>query len=295
MPYYFIALALEDFSTVSIVWLRVTIGALILLPVALAKKTVLPALRHWRWVAAFAVLEMVIPWWLITESEKTISTSLVGLLVTTVPFVAALVLGLLGDRSAWHPKTVLGLVIGFSGVLALVGIDAFTGNVSVVAVGMVLAAAVGYATAPILADRNLSDVPTLGVVSVSMVVVSLVYSIPAFFSLPADLEASPSVQAWVSIAVLGVVASALGFVVFFALIKEIGAGRSTLVTYVNLLVAILLGVVFLEEPITVGLLVGLPLVVAGSYLASRKRSAYVRKRHRKVTEATGEIGLPEHL
>lgn len=294
-PYYFIALALDGFSTPSIVWIRVTLGALVLLPVALSRRALGPALKAWPWVVGFAVGEMVIPWAFITEAERSISSSLVGLLITTVPFIAAFTIGVMGDRSAWHPMTVLGLVLGFSGVISLVGIDAVSGHIEILPVVMVLGAAVGYALAPIMADRKLSDVPTLGVITLSMAMVSVVYAPFAAFTLPAEIAASPSTSSVVSVVYLGLVASAVAFIVFFALIKEVGPGRATLITYVNVVVAFILGVVFLNEPLTPGFVVGFPLVVAGSYLASQKRGVYVPKKKREVTEATGEIGIPEHL
>ncbi len=291
MPYFFIAIALDGFSTVSIVWLRVAIAAAILLPLAIRQNVLRPALRAWPWVVAFAVLEMVGPWYFITEAERSISSSLAGLLITTVPFIAAFVVGLRGDKSAWHPKTVLGLFIGLAGVITLVGLDVFSGVVALFPVVLVLLAAVGYAVAPIIANEKMSDVPTLGVITLSLIVVVIVYAIPAAFTLPADIAAGPTVNEWLSVVFLAVVCSALAFVVFFALIKEIGPARATLITYVNLLVAMILGVVFLQEPLTTGILVGLPLVVLGSYLASQRRVAYVRKKNRALTEQV----LPERL
>ena len=292
-PYFFIAIATDFFSTASIVWIRVAIGSLVLLPIAIARGALKPALKAWPYVVLFAVTEMVFPWAFITQAQNTVSSSLAGLLITTVPFIAAFIIGLLGDKSAWHPLTVTGLIIGFSGVTALLGIDAFSGRIEVIPVLMLLGAATGYAIAPILADRKLHDVPTLGVITLSMMVVSVIYAVPAAITLPADIAQGPTPAAWFAVSYLGVVTSALGFIFFFALIKEVGPGRSTLITYVNVVVAILLGVVFLNEPLTLGLIVGFPLVVLGSYLASQRRDAYVRKRDR-VKDPTGEIGLPTH-
>ena len=294
-PYFFIALALEHFQTVSIVFLRVLLGTLVLLPIALRKGMLRRTLEAWPWVLTFAVLEMVGPWWLITEAERDISSSLAGLLITTVPFIAAFFVGLLGDKSAWHPVTVLGLVVGFSGVVSLVGLDVFSGLVGLSPVLMVLAAAVGYAVAPIVANRMPSDVPTLGVIAVSLTMVTIIYAPFAAFTLPADIGASPSLEAWGSVLFLGFVCSALAFVVFFALIREIGPARASLLTYVNLAVALLLGVVFLAEPLTLGMLVGLPLVAIGSYLASRRREAYVRKSRRGHKSADKSSEIPETL
>ena len=294
-PYFFIALALEGFSTPSIVWIRVVIGTLVLLPIAIFRNALRPALKAWPWVLAFAVGEMVIPWALITEAEQSISSSLAGLLITTVPFIAAFVIGLMGDRSAWHPMTVFGLVLGFSGVVALVGIDAFAGHIAVLPVIMVIGAAIGYAVAPIVADRKLTEVPTLGVITLSMAMVAIVYTIPALWVLPGELQALTSSTPLIAVGYLGLITSALAFIFFFALIKEVGPGRATLITYVNVAVAFILGVIFLSEPLTTGFMVGFPLIVVGSYLASQRRDVYVSKKKRSVSEATGEIGIPDQL
>lgn len=288
-PYFFIAIAVEHFQTPSIVFLRVLLGAMILLPIAIARGMMRATLKAWPAVLAFAVLEMVGPWFLITEAERTISSSLAGLLITTVPFIAAFLVGLLGDKSAWHPVTVLGLVLGFAGVVSLVGIDVFSGHLVLTPVLMMLAAAVGYAIAPIIANRMPAEVPTLGVIAVSLTMVSFIYAPFAAVSLPQDIAAGPSLEAWASVIILGAVCSALAFVIFFALIREVGPARASLITYVNLAVAALLGVVFLGETVTTGILIGLPLVVVGSYLASQARQAYVRKGLRQGQE------IPETL
>lgn len=291
-PYFFIAIAIEHFQTASIVFLRVFLGALVLLPIAVSKGMISRTLRAWPWVLAFAVLEMVGPWWLITEAEREVSSSLAGLLVTSVPFIAAFLVGLLGDRSAWHPMTILGLIIGFSGVVALVGLDVFSGLVALGPVLMILGAAVGYAVAPIVANRTPGDVPTLGVIAVSLTMVTLIYAPFAAFTLPEDIMAGPSVAAWGSVVVLGLACSALAFVLFFALIRDIGPARASLITYVNLAVAMVLGVVFLSEPLTAGMLAGIPLVVVGSYLASRRRDAYTRKSRRGVPGSSTSSEIP---
>jgi drug/metabolite transporter (DMT)-like permease len=294
-PYFFIAIALEHFQTASIVFLRVFLGALVLLPIAISQGMIRRTLRAWPWVLAFAVIEMVVPWWLITEAEKEISSSLAGLLVTTVPFIAAFFVGLLGDRSAWHPVTILGLVVGFSGVVALVGLDVFSGLIGLTPVVMMLIAAVGYAVAPIVANRTPGDVPTLGVIALSLTMVTVIYAPFAAVTLPQDILAVPSSEAWWSVVALGLVCSAAAFVIFFALIRDIGPARASLITYVNLAVAMILGVVFLAEPLTPGMLVGFPLVVVGSYLASRRREAYVRKSRRGPATLEDATGLPDTL
>ena len=294
-PYFFIEIAIEHFQTPSIVFLRVFLGAIILLPIAIKKGMLGRTLKAWPAVLAFAVFEMVGPWYLITEAERSINSSLAGLLITTVPFIAAFLVGLLGDRSAWHPLTILGLVLGFAGVVSLVGIDVFAGHIMVTPVLMMLVAAVGYAVAPIIANRMPTDVPTLGVIAVSLAMVSLIYAPFAAVTLTQDIQVGPSLGAWASVIVLGALCSALAFVIFFTLIREIGPARASLITYVNLAVGAVLGVVFVDEAITAGILVGFPLVVVGSYLASRRRMAYVRKNKRGETVVEKSQEIPETL
>ncbi len=269
MPYFFIKIAGEDFATTSIIFARVIIGAAVLIPLALYRKTLIRAVKPW--VLAFAVIEMVIPWWLITEAERHIDSGLTGLLVATVPFFALPIsFFFLKDRSVKHPKTLLGLALGFGGLILLVGIDSFAGHVDPLFVGFVILAAIGYAVAPAIAAQKMRDIPSEGVIGLSMAMVAVVYAVPAAFTLPNDLAKGPSIEAWGALLTLGVVCSAVAFVVFFALIKEIGSARATLITYPNTAVAIVLGVVFATEPFTPGMAIGLPLVAIGSYFATKK-------------------------
>ena len=276
IPYYFIAVANESFSTPSIVWLRVTIGAAILLPIVIYRGDLRETLRNWRGVLLFATLEMVGPWYFITEAERTTASSLAGLMMTTIPFIAAFITGtFLGDRAARHPATVAGLVIGFLGVFSLVGIDALSGAIEIVPVSMLAVSAICYAIAPIVAGRAMPNVSGLSLSAVALAMVSIIYAPFAMFSVPADIAKGPDLSGWISIVVLGAVSSAIAFVLFFELITHVGPRRATLITYLNLMVASVLGIVFLNEPLTTGILIGLPLVVVGSYLAGRDRKVDV--------------------
>jgi drug/metabolite transporter (DMT)-like permease len=273
LPYFFIQIALEDFSSYSIIFIRVLIGAAIMVPLALNSGALKIALKHWQWVLFFAVMEMVIPWWLITEAGRHISSGLTALLIATVPMFGVVVASLLGDQSIRNPKTLIGMVVGFAGVVALVGIDSFQGIVDPIWVGAVILGSIGYAIAPAVISYKIGFVPTTGVISLSMVFVAIAYLVPAVTQLPQEIANTPSFESWLALLGLGAICSALAFVLFFALIKEIGAPRATLIVYINTLVALLLGVVFLSEPITPGLLIGLPLVLIGSWLAGQKYEA----------------------
>jgi drug/metabolite transporter (DMT)-like permease len=271
MPYLFIKVAVEDFSTWTIVFVRVVIGAAVLIPIAIKRNVLKPALKAWPWVLAYAVLEMVVPWFLITEAERVINSGLAGLLVATVPFFGLLI-GLLyqKDKTLMHPKTLLGLVVGFGGVILLVGIDALSGNTSLPHVFMIIAAAALYAIAPVVVSTKIPNVSAFAVNGLAMAIVAVVYAIPAAFSLPKEIAAEPQIESWFALLALGVICSAIAFVAFFALMKEIGNSRATLVTYMNMAVAVLLGILILAEPITAGILIGFPLVLIGSYFASRR-------------------------
>jgi drug/metabolite transporter (DMT)-like permease len=271
MPYLFIKIAVEDFSTWTIVFVRVVIGAAVLIPIAIKRDVWKPALKAWPWVLAYAVLEMVVPWFLITEAERVINSGLAGLLVATVPFFGLLI-GILyqKDKSLMHPKTLIGLVVGFGGVILLVGIDALNGNTSLPHVFMIIAAAALYAIAPVVVSTKIPNVSAVAVNGMAMAIVAVVYAIPAAISLPKEIASEPHIESWLALIGLGVICSAVAFVAFFALMKEIGNSRATLVTYMNMAVAVLLGILILAEPITAGILIGFPLVLIGSYFATRR-------------------------
>lgn len=279
MPYLFIRIAVEDFSTWTIVFTRVVIGAAVLIPIAMNLKVLLPALKAWKYVLAYAVIEMVVPWFLITEAERVINSGLAGLLVATVPFFGLLI-GIFyqKDNSLKHPKTLAGLAIGFAGILLLVGIDAFNGQVSLPHVGMLILAAIGYSVAPVIIATKIPHISGVAVNGLAMAIVAVVYAVPALLSLPSEIAAKPSTESWLSLLGLGVICSSIAFVAFFRLLKLIGSARATLVTYMNMAVAVVLGIVLLGEPITVGILIGMPLVVIGSFFATRK--------HKSLKQAT---------
>jgi drug/metabolite transporter (DMT)-like permease len=271
VPYFLLAVAGKDFSTPTVIFSRVLIGALILVPIAIKRGALKPALKAWPWVLAFAAIEMIGPWYLLTEAERHVPSGLAGLMISTVPIFGMLIAFFFqGDKSVGHPKTLIGLAIGFIGVVLLVGIDSLTGTFEPIYLLMLVLAALGYAIAPAVANMKLQGVPTVGVIGLSLSIVAVFYAVPALSALPGEIGAGPHIQGWLSLLGLGVISSALAFVMFFELVKEVGSGRATLVTYPNTAWALLLGIVFLHEPITIGLITGLPLVAVGSYLALRK-------------------------
>ena len=255
-----------------LVFARTAIGAALLLPVAIRQGAVRPALAHWRAVLAFAAIEIGITWYLLNSAEERLSSSLVALLIAMVPLLGTLIAWRLGDRSVLSPTRLAGLAIGLGGVGVVVGLNLTSGGTPAWALGAVFLTSVGYSIAPMIADRKLKDVPGLGVTAVSLTVVALVYLPFGILQAPAHL---PRFNVLAAMAALGVVCTALAFVCFFALITEAGAVRATVITYVNPAVALLCGVALLGERLTTGILIGFPLVLLGSYLATRKNAQVV--------------------
>ena len=266
LPYLLIKVAVDDLSPAVVVAGRTSIAALLLLPVAIHQGAIRPALAHWRWLLPFTALEMAIPWLLLTDAEQRLPSGLTGLLVATVPLFGAATALVLGDRTVLSPKRLSGLALGVVGVALLVGFGGDDGTVDVRSVVQVLLVAVGYAVAPFIASKRLGSVPTMGVVTTSIGIVALLY-LPAAVVLRPD-DAPPANTIWAVIG-LGVLCTAIAFLVFFALIDEVGPARATLITFANPAVALSLGVLVLGESLTLGLLLGFPVVLAGCWLASR--------------------------
>jgi drug/metabolite transporter (DMT)-like permease len=270
VPYLLIKVAVDDFPPVVLVFLRCAIGAVLLLPWTLARGHLGAALRqHWRALLVFTVLEMTAPWLLLSWAEQDLSSSLTGLLVAGVPFVAALTARLAGEDDRLSRVRIAGMLLGVVGIALLLGLDIGGGQWT--AIGAVVLVVIGYATAPMVISRKLPDVPGVTASAFALVVTAAVY---APFAVPQLSEAAGApADAWLSVVALGVVCTALALALFFALIREVGPQRALVITFVNPAVAVLLGVLLLDEPFTLGLAVGLPLVLAGCVLATRRSPA----------------------
>lgn len=267
IPYLFIKEAVDSYSPAAIVAGRTLLGAAVLLPLALRRGALRPALRAWPWVLAFGAIEMAGPFVLLGHAEQTLPSGLTGLLVATVPLFAAVISLVRGDRGVLSPARTIGLGLGFAGVALIVlgpGLDVSDPDRALVAVGEVLLVAVLYAIAPFIIATKLKDVPSLGTITLSLLMVGAVY-------LPIGLLTQhevPTLRSTTALVALGLLCTALAFLGFFALIREVGPVRAPLFTYVNPIVAILLGVVVLGEALSPGLLLGFPLVIVGCWLAA---------------------------
>lgn len=266
-PYLLLKVAVKEIEPSVIVFARVAIGAAILIPLAMRDGSFTSALKNWRYVLPYAFVEMIGPWILITTAEQKLTSGLAGLLVATVPIWSTLITSIHGDRSAWQRKRIFGLVIGFVGLVLVVGIESFSQKQSVAGIGMILLASMGYAYAPIRVNQKIPHVDGMAINGFAMLATAIFYLPFAIVQAPAHL---PSAKAIAAVVALGLFSTALAFIFFFALMRDIGPARASLVTYVNTAFAVVLGVIILSEPLTLGIILGLPLVLIGSYFASRK-------------------------
>lgn len=263
LPYLLIKVAVEQVSPSLLVLMRTGGGALVLLPVAAARGELLVALRRWRALLALSLAEMAGPWWLLFNAEKRLPSSLSGLLVASVPLVSALLAVVTGSDRV-DLRRLAGLLLGAGGVAALVGFD--VGHSQAWAAASMLGVVVGYALGPWIIAHFLTEAPPLGVISWSFAFCAIGYAPIVAFQLPTQSLRLSVVGAVVG---LTLVCTVTAFLVFFALVAEVGAMRMTLITYVNPAVAVVLGVAVLGESFSAPTGAGFALILAGCYFASR--------------------------
>lgn len=257
MPYLFIAVAVEDLTPATLVFGRTAIGAALLLPIAIHRDAIRPVLARWRPLLAFCVVEVCVPWFMLGYAQKSVSSSLAGMLIAAVPLVGAVLVTVLGDDRL-DSRRVIGLAVGFAGVVTLVGFD--IGTDSAWAVAAIATVVVGYAIGPVILARYLGGLPGLGVIATALTIAAIVYAPIAAWQWPSGGVGGDVVAAVVA---LGVLCTGTAFVVFYELIGEVGPARATVITYVNPAVALILGVVVLDETISAATMVGFALILAG--------------------------------
>jgi drug/metabolite transporter (DMT)-like permease len=267
IPYLLIKVAVHDLAPSVVVFARTGIGAVVLVPLAAARRQLGAPFARWRALAVYTLVEIAGPWLFLSSAERRLSSSLSGLLVAAVPLVGAVVSVALRERDVLNAR-------------ALVGLD--VGGADLSAVGAVGLVVVGYAVGPVLLARTLGDLPGVAVVASSLLLCAVGYAPFAVHDQPAHL---PPARVLAAVLTLGVVCTAVAFVLFFHLIAEVGPLRATVITYVNPAVALVLGVAFRHEPFTAGAGLGFVLVVGGSVLASR--------RTKRLAGRPGPVGLPQ--
>lgn len=265
VPYFFIKLALADLPPAGVAWGRIALAALILVPIALHRRVLLPALKHKMAIIGFAVLELVIPFSLISIGEQWISSSLAGILVATVPLMIVFLAPLLGVKEKVDMSRLSGLLVGLFGVVLLLGFDTLSTPGLWLGVACIFGAVIGYAIGPLIVQRYLADVDELGALAASLVVASVILLPWARWTAPAQW---PSTLALTSVGILGLFCTALALLLYFYLINEAGAARASVVAYVCPAIAALLGVAVLGEHFGLASASGLALILFGSWLAT---------------------------
>lgn len=269
IPYLFIRIAVRHgFSPASLAWARVTLAAIVLLALAQRAGTLGQLKGRWRWLAFYALVETTLPFPLIAFGEQRVSSSLAAITIASVPLIGT-VLALRFDHSERPtPLRLAGLILGFGGVIALVGIDVAGNGSELLGTAAILAAAVGYAIGPYVIKHQFVGMDSRAMMGASLGICSLFLLPLTAVDLPTQV---PSAGAIACVAVLGLLCTAVAFVIFTVLIREAGTSRATVITYVNPVVAVVLGVALLGESPGPGAVAGLLLILAGSWLSTGGR------------------------
>ncbi|MGA9636450.1 MAG: DMT family transporter [Solirubrobacterales bacterium] len=269
VPYLFIKVAVDGgVSPLFLAWARIVLGASLLF--AIAPRQALEMLRSGprRWILAYATAEMALPFPLIAAGERHVDSSVAAIVIATVPLLIAL-LALRFDHTERPTRTrMVGMLIGLGGVIALVGIDLSADTGAILGAGAVMLAALGYAAGPMIIKRHLIGFDPRATMAASLAVAAVVLTPAALLTFP---RSTPPADALASLVVLGIVCTATAFVILMVLVREVGAGRASIITYVNPVVAVTLGVIVLGESPGAGAIAGLLLILAGSWLATDGR------------------------
>ena len=270
LPYFFIKVAVQEISPFDVAWGRITLAALILLPIAWHRGALRALAAHKAAVLAFALVEFTIPFCLISMGERWIPSSVTAILIATVPIIIALISRFFGVHERLGPTRLVGLLAGLAGVVALVGLGSLSGTLAWAGVGCVVISTICYAIGALTIQRYLHAVDSIGPIAGSLAISSLLLLIPAMLSLP---QRMPSALALSSVAILGLVCTALSMLMMFYLVKNAGASRAAIITYINPAVATLLGMALLDERLGTWGMIGFGLILLGSWLATRGSAA----------------------
>jgi drug/metabolite transporter (DMT)-like permease len=271
VPYLFIKVAVDDgVPPVFLAWARVLMAAAVLLVLShragVLKPALGPALR--KWLLLYAVIEICGPFPLIAAGERHVDSSLAAILIAAVPMIVALLALRFDPSERASGRRAIGLAIGFAGVVALVGLDVSGSRDELIGALAILLAAVGYAGGPMIINQRLRGLDPRALMAVALSIATVLLTPAALLAPP---QHTPSADALVSIVVLGLLCTAAAFVLFGALIGEIGPGRATVITYISPIVAVALGVAVLDERPGTGAIAGLLLILAGSWLSTDGR------------------------
>src|SRR6185312_2726392 len=215
LPYFFIRIAVQEVSPFVVAWGRITLAALVLLPIAWHRGALRSIGPHIRPICAFAVVEFVIPFSAISAGEQWISSSIAGILISGVPLTVVLISRFFGVREQIGPVRALGLALGLIGVLALLGFGTISGPLGWAGVVCLFVAMIGYAVGPLIIQRHLHGIDSLGPVAASLGLASAALLIPAAATFSYRV---PSATTLISIGVLGLLCTAVTMFLMFYIV-----------------------------------------------------------------------------
>jgi drug/metabolite transporter (DMT)-like permease len=244
--YLFIKVNLDDgMSPVFLVFARLSLGALVLMPLALREGALTGLGRYWRAILFVAIVQVVVPFLLIAFGQRHIASSLAGILIASSPMFTALIAARFDAEERPYGIAISGVAIGLVGVVLLFGVD-LSGDAKALAGGlMVVLAALGYAIGSLYLKHGLRGVPPVGIAASTIGLAALLMAPFAPFALPGY---GPSTDALLAMLALGAGSSGVGFWIYFTLLRDVGPGRASLVA-----------------------MIGLALIVLGSWIAAESR------------------------
>jgi drug/metabolite transporter (DMT)-like permease len=281
IPYFLIKVAVDDgVPPAFLAWVRIVLGAIVLLGLAHRAGVLGPVRGRLRWLAVFGVVEIAVPFPLIAAGEQYVSSSLAAILIAAAPLFVALLAVRFDVNERAGGRRMAGLVAGFAGVVALMGIDVAGEPDELVGAAAILIAAFCYAVGPMVLKRHLAHLDPRASMGTALAMAALFLAPAAALDPP---SVTPSAATTMAVLSLGLLCTAAALVFFGKLVTLVGPGRATVVTYVNPLIAVALGAALLGERPGVGSLAGLLLILGGSWL-----STTVRSRHQALAATEGE-------
>ena len=268
--YLFIKLAVDDFGTFTLVALRLLVGAALLwIVVRIAKQPLPRERRTYGHLLVMAIINITIPFLLITWAEQSVESSLAAILTSPVPLFAIVLSAIFLQDEPMRVNGVVGLVVGFIGVVIITSRGLSGEGSSAIGELALLGAAFSYACGAVYSRRNVRGLPPMIPAVFQVTFAAIITGVIALlFEEP--WTATPDAQAIFSILWLGILGSGLAYLLVFRLFAAWGATRTTLVAYLIPVWGIVLGYLVLQEPIDAAVIVGTALVIAGIGLVNSK-------------------------
>jgi drug/metabolite transporter (DMT)-like permease len=268
--YLFIKLAVDDFGTFTLVALRLIVGALLLWSVVRIARQPLPRERRiYGHLLVMAVINITIPFLLITWAEQSVESSLAAILTSPVPLFAIVLSSIFLADEPMRVNGVLGLVVGFIGVVIITSRGLTGEGSSVIGELALLGAAFSYACGAVYSRRNVRGLPPMIPAVFQVTFAAIITGVIALL-IEEPWTVTPDAEAIFSILWLGILGSGLAYLFVFRLFANWGATRTTLVAYLIPVVGIVLGYLVLAEPVDATIIVGTALVIAGIGLVNSR-------------------------